>query len=166
MQSILLALASIILSLWFWDANIFIADYLVMLLMPYAGARAIVSGILIAAFIAGVPLGAAFALMQSERVLRKAAFVSLGAAALQVTVASLAADWWIERIWWTVPLECVALVTFFISAALATEAIASSASLTNRSRFGIAVYGVFGIAAIVWPWAFGCLKFGFCGNVA
>lgn len=102
-----------------WASRVFLAPWIVELLITETTVLGVVLIALLGGLIPALPLGFAYGLLAAPPVTWKALRIALGACAIELALASLAVPWWAFFTWWVLPLECLTLVVFFPAAAWA-----------------------------------------------
>jgi len=104
-----------------WATRVFVAPWIVEQLIPETTVLGVVLIAILGGLIPALPLGIAYGLLAAPPVVRRALRIALGAAVVELALASLAVPWWLFFTWWVLPLECLTLVVFFPAAAWAAS---------------------------------------------
>jgi hypothetical protein len=164
------ALASLALALALficvWVSRIFLAGEIVGWFMPLAGRAAIAWIAVVGGLLPALPLGLAYGFLRTRKVLAGAIVVAVLACIFELAVSSVAVPWWLFVTWWVLPLECLAVLLFFVLAALAGSRWSQRAFPAVRVRLGVATFVLLAAGAVAGPWLYGCLRFNVCSMVA
>ena len=104
-----------------WASRVFVAPWIVEQLIAETTVLGVVLIAILGGLIPALPLGIAYGLLAAPPVVRKALRIALGAAVVELALASLSVPWWLFFTWWVLPLECLTLVVFFPAAAWAAS---------------------------------------------
>lgn len=102
-----------------WASRVFVAPWIVEQLITETTVLGVVLIAILGGLIPALPLGIAYGLLAPPPTVRKALRIALGAAVVELALASLSVPWWLFFTWWVLPLECLTLVVFFPAAAWA-----------------------------------------------
>ena len=102
-----------------WASRVFLAPRIVELLITETTVLGVVLIAILGGLIPALPLGIGYGLAAAPPVGWKAFRIALGAAVVELALASLSVPWWLFFTWWVLPLECLTLVVFFPAAAAA-----------------------------------------------
>ena len=102
-----------------WASRVFVAPWIIELLIAETTLIGVVLIAILGGLIPALPLGFGYGLLAAPPVVGKALRIALGAAVVELALASLSVPWWLFFTWWVLPLECLVLVVFFPAAAWA-----------------------------------------------
>jgi hypothetical protein len=102
-----------------WASRIFLAPWIVEQMITETTVLGVVLIAILGGLIPALLLGIGYGLLAAPPVVRKALRIALGAAVVELALASLSVPWWLFFTWWVLPLECLTLVVFFPAVAWA-----------------------------------------------
>ena len=136
-----------------WVSRVFLAGEVVGSVMPLTGFAAVAWIAVVGGLLPALPLGLAYGFMSTRNsVLAGAIVVAVLACVFELAVASVAVPWWRFVTWWVLPLECAAVLLVFVLAAWAGAQSLQLVSPVVRFRIGVAMFVLFTVGAVAWPW--------------
>ena len=150
-----------------WVSRVFLAGEIVGSVMPLAGFAAVAWIAVVAGLLPALPLGFAYGFMRTRNnVLAGAVVVAVLACVFELAAASVAVPWWRFVTWWVLPLECVTVLLVFVFAAWAGAQSLQLVPPMVRFRVGVAMFVLFTVGLVTWPWLYSCIRFNVCSIAA